>query len=230
MIFSFTLIFIAIEFFTKNYEIDMPVMDISSTSVGFLIVSLLLILALKFGIKQIKVNKPINRVDYNKTLNISVTGQIEYNDYRNLMLELTFKKPIFYIAFGVLLLLLSSSIANGVKITDQMSLFYLMSVVMGIFLISPFITLLQIKKLYNANKIFHEKLEYNLTNEFIRIKGETVDSTQKWSHFNQLKETRKFYLFYHGKVEATFLYKKMFNNMDLNEFNSFIQSLHIERK
>ncbi len=68
-----------------------------------------------------------------------------------------------------------------------------------------------------------------MTNESIQIKGDSLDSTQKWTHFYQIKESKKFFLFYQGKEIATLIDKKMFSETDLIEFQNFIQSLNIKK-
>ncbi len=56
-----------------------------------------------------------------------------------------------------------------------------------------------------------------------------MDSTQKWTHFYQIRETKRFFMFYQGKMVATLLEKKMFSENELQEFNEFIRSLNVKR-
>jgi hypothetical protein len=105
--------------------------------------------------------------------------------------------------------------------------YYLIFIFLGILLTIPILTLLEIKKLYQTNKIFQGELNYYLNNESIHIKGETVDSIQKWSHFYKIKETSNFFMLYHGKTVATLLDKKMFSDSELEKFKRFIKSINI---
>ena len=102
-------------------------------------------------------------------------------------------------------------------------------IIIGIFILLPVLTVIQIKKLYKTNKIFQEQLDYCITNDSINIKGNTIDSTQKWTHFYQVRVTKNFFMFYQGKMVATLLDKKMFSENELREFNKFIKSLNVER-
>jgi hypothetical protein len=209
--------------------IQMSIKEILSSSIGFLIVTFLLLIGLKNGIRKVKSDKLIDIIDYNKNLNINLNGIIEYLPYRNLVMGLSFKKPGFIVALGLILMFSLSLMVNREYMTIPSESDYLMFVLIGIFILSPVLTLIQTKRLYNKNIIFQERLNYSLTNDSIRIKGETVDSVQKWAHFQRIRETKRFFMLYRGKMDATLLDKKMFSVNDLYEFQTFTKSLKLKR-
>lgn len=229
LIFAIALIAIIPGVLNKSSEVQMSIKEILTSSVGFLIVISLLIIGLKNGIKKIKKEKVVETIDYDGELKIDLTGQIEYIDYRNLILGISFKKPIYIVVLGILLLFSLTFVVNRENMMNQLDSNYFIFIIIGVFLLSPFFTLIQIKRLYNTNSIFKEELNYILTNDSIQIKGETVDSTQKWTHFYQIRETKKFFMFYHGKMIATLIDKKMFLENDLQEFQRFTKSLKLKR-
>lgn len=229
LIFAIALIAIIPGVLNKSSEVQMSIKEILTSSVGFLIVISLLIIGLKNGIKKIKKEKVVETIDYDGELKIDLTGQIEYIDYRNLILGISFKKPIYIVVLGILLLFSLTFVVNRENMMNQLDSNYFIFIIIGVFLLSPFFTLIQIKRLYNTNSIFKEELNYILTNDSIQIKGETVDSTQKWTHFYQIRETKKFFMFYHGKMIATLIDKKMFSENDLQEFQRFTKSLKLKR-
>jgi fumarate reductase subunit D len=223
LVFALALIVMIPDFISKSSEVEITIQEMITSFVGFLIMILLLALGLREGIKKVKREKIIKTIDYKKELNIELKGKIAYKDYRNLILGLSFKKPIYIVVLGVILLFGLSFFG------DQTDTNYFMIGFIIVVLISPLFTLFQIKRIYNTNSLFHEEMEYKLTNESMQIKGDTMDSTQKWSHFYQMKETKQFFMFYQGKMVASFLDKKMFSENDLKEFKKFIQSLNISR-
>jgi fumarate reductase subunit D len=223
LVFALALIVMIPDFISKSSEVEITIQEMITSFVGFLIMILLLALGLREGIKKVKREKIIKTIDYKKELNIELKGKIAYKDYRNLILGLSFKKPIYIVVLGVILLFGLSLFG------DQTDTNYFMIGFIIVVLISPLFTLIQIKRIYNTNSLFHEELEYKLTNESMQIKADTMDSTQKWSHFYQMKETKQFFMFYQGKMVASFLDKKMFSENDLKEFKKFIQSLNISR-
>jgi len=215
---------------TKSTEVHMSIKEILSSSTGFLIVISLLIFGLRNGIKKVKKERVVEIIDYDKVLNIKLTGQIEYVDYRNLIFGLSFKKPIYLVVLGIMLLFSLTFLVNRDNMMNQLdSNNFIFIIIGGVFLLSPILTLIQIKKLYKTNKIFQERLHYILANDSINIKGNTVDSTQKWNHFYQIRETKNFFMFYQGKMIATLLDKKMFSEIELKDFQKFIKSLNIKQ-
>jgi len=198
---------------------------IISTVIGFVFVSLIFTMGLMRGIQKVKKDKK-KIIAYEGTLNLNLTGQIAYKDYRNVLFELNLKNP-FYIIFICIFILILLSIMLGNSDLGNRHSFIIISVFFVV-LISPISILLRTKKLYQTNKMFQERMDYTLTNEFIHIKGETVDSTQKWARFYKVKETKRFFLFYQGEGVATFLDKKMFSENELDDFRQFIRSLDLK--
>ena len=131
---------------------------------------------------------------------------------------------------AIIVLNLLAFITDQKTVTNYFFTNYILYVIFGVFLISPIFTFYRIKKLYNSNIIFQENLEYILNNESIHIHGDTVESTQKWSRFFKIKETKSFFMLYQGEGVATLLDKKMFNNDDLQEFRRFIKSLKVKKE
>lgn len=229
LIFTITLIAIIPDLLNTGYVAQMSIKEILASSAVSLIMITFLTIGLKNGIKKIRKNKVIETVNYSKSLNINLNGQIEYIDYRNLILGISFKKPIYLVVLGIMVLFSLSIIENRENMMKQLDASWFMLFIICVLLLSPLFTLIQIKRLYNTNRVFQEKLNYNLTNDSIHIKGETVDSTQKWTHFYGMKETKKFFMFYQGKTVATLIDKQMFLENDLREFQDFTKSLNLER-
>ena len=200
---SILLIIFAIIFFatlysilTKRRDVQMSITDILSSLTGFFIAVTLMIVGLNNGIKKIKREKVFKTIQYDKVLEIKLSGQIEYRDYRNLIFGISFKKPIYFVALGIMLLFTLTVLINREYFMNHFESYFFVFILLGILLLSPVFTLFQIKKLYKTNKIFQEQLNYKLTNDSIHIKGNTVESTQSWTHFYKMKEEKNFFLFY----------------------------------
>ena len=230
LIFAIAVVAITLGILSKKPEYQMSTRDILTSVTGFLITISVLIFGLINGIKKVKRDKVINIIDFPEKLEISLRGQISYKDYRNLNLALNFKKPFFYVIPVIFLLFSMTFFLNQDSATNSNVPFYSVFIILGVFLITPLLTLYQIKKLYQTNKIFQKPLDYLLNNESIHIKGETVDSIQKWSHFFKIKETSDFFMLYQGKMIATLLDKKMFSDSELAEFKRFIKSINVIRE
>ena len=225
LIFAFAIIVLAVSTLKSGKSVEMAPKEIIGSSVGFVIVISLFIIGLKSGIKKIKTEK-VEIVDYIGTLDINLTGKIKYEDYRNLLLGLTFERPTYLVVIGVFILFLLS-LMNASNVLENSYQNFILFIFLGIF-ISPIFVIWQSKKNYRTNRIFREHLNYKLTNDSIHIKGETVDSVQKWSGFYKKKETKSFFMFYQGENIATLLDKKMFSDKELTDFRQFIRSLNLK--
>jgi hypothetical protein len=230
LVFTLALILIFPGLFKSNSNVHMSISEIIGSSLGFGTVILLLVFGLISGINRVKKDKVIDVVEYTGKLNITLTGKIAYKDYRDLIFGLSFKKPVYLILLVVMILYLLTIMNNGVSKLNHPESNYFVFIFLGFAILSPILTFIQINKSYKSNRIFQEHLEYFLNNEFIQIKGETVDSIQRWTHFFKIKETKKFIMLYQGEIVATLLDKNMFNPGDLAEFRRFILSLKMIRE
>jgi hypothetical protein len=203
----------------------MSLSEILTSSVAFVIIFFVLILGLRSGIKRIRKEKIIEIIPFSEKLEIYLSGQIGFKDYRNLIFGQTYKRPFYIIFSGLLIVFLLTFLPNNSKLSNQS--FYYLYIFLGIFIVSPIFTLFRIKELYKTNKIFHEQLDYYINNDFIRIKGETIDSTQKWNRFYKIKETKDFFMLYNSNLAATLIDKKMFKDNEINDFKRFIRSLRL---
>lgn len=179
---------------------------------------------LKKGLSKVRNEATKQLVQYFGKLDINISGKVDYKDYRNLILGLTFKSRHWFLICIFVLMFIFANYENSLKeILISIPIFTGLAALFG-FAVSN-----SIKKQYKETIVLQNHMHYHLDNETIRIQGETFDSTNKWTHFMKIKETKNFFLFYHGRV-ATFLHKKMFNNIELNEFRKFIQSLDIPKE
>lgn len=214
------------ESFIKNPERQIDFVGLIKPTIAFLIIISVSIVGLKIGIKTVKREKIRNIKEYSNSLNIHLKGKIELRNYRNLIFQNSIQKPHAFIYIGIFIIVLMSAFNHTEGASNVTVL--LPIILLSVFLSIPYIIYLQAKKQYYSNKIFQEILEYHLTNESLKIKGETVDSIQKWNHFFKLKDAKDFFVFYSGQNVATLIDKKMFNTENLNEFNKFIESLNIK--
>jgi len=162
--------------------------------------------------------------EYTGNLNLNLSGQISYKDYRNTMLELFFKGAVTKIVLFLAIILFISFVMGKNQIG-----FYLFPLVFFYFFVF-FSVIYQAKKIYRENKTFRENLTYHIDNEIITITSETAHSTQKWSRFFEIKETRTSFVLFHDSIVANYLDKKMFSAEEIVEFRKFLNSLDVKKK
>jgi uncharacterized membrane protein YhaH (DUF805 family) len=229
LIFAMSFFIILPAILEKNSEVEMPLPVMLSTLSGAVIIIALLVFGLRNGIRRLKSEKSIEIIPYTGRLGIQLQGKISYRDYRNLILAMTYKKPVYLVFICIFILLLLSFLSNSQNWKDQNEMLLPVFIFICMFMLSPFIALMQVRKIYLTSKMFHEQLQYDLKNESIHIKGETFDSTLSWDHFYRIRETDQFFLLFHGKAVAMLLDKKMFKREELDEFRKFTLSLKLIR-
>jgi len=184
--------------------------------------------------RKVKKNKS---VDYAGTLDINLSGQVSYKDYRNLILGLS--REGYRVSIGVVILVSGWVLAlvyamgnydhESNKSHNHVFVLVFFPIMLIIILRRIIAALQQIKKDYQTNALLLGELNYRLTNDTIHIKGETVDSVQKWTRFYKIKETKSFFMFYQGEGIATLLDKKMFTDDELVDFRQFVGALNLKR-
>lgn len=213
---------------TFDADVDLTAINIFAIIASVIIFPALFILGILKGIKLIKKNEPNKVIEFDGTITIKYNGKINFEDYRNLIFELTYNKPKFYfvfiaMAFYFVMFLNSDSLYDGNNI-----LFIL--IFPGFLIGSPLLTYFQIKNMYQANKMLLGNFDYIITNDAIQIFGESANSTQKWDNFIMIKETKKFFLLYQNKTIATFLDKGKMNDDEVVSFRKFVQSLDLKKE
>ena len=184
---------------------------------------------LVYGVKKFKKIKRENtvlRIDYTGTIDINLSGKISYKDYRNLNLELVFKKPTYILSGCLVFILFVTNMIRGIEL--EWSMFFIIFLLF-FFICYPAIVLMRVKRVYKTSRLFKEEVNYKLTDETIHITGETFESTQTWEGFYKMKETNNFFMFYQTVGIVTLLDKKMFTSEELANFKTFIYSLNLKQ-
>ncbi len=173
---------------------------------------------------EFRKGKAVKPFDHPAELNIHFKGRITYKDYRNLILGATFKGPVYIVIVGGAILSILLTVLVGVNSLGSISF---PIIPFGLLIYVPIHTIAAAKRLYKTNQLFQEELTYRLDNYGIHLKGEAVDSTQSWSHFYKIKETKHFFMLYRGEMELTLLDKKMIAPTDVITFQRFIKLLNV---
>jgi len=224
-VFALSLAVFVPDLFKKNVDHK----DSFIASFVLLVLLILSVYGFVKGLQKIKPKKEI-LVPYDRELNIQFKSQIEYEEYRNLIFGLSFKRPIFLIMFGLILLNIINMFTNkNISYIDQNLIF---PIILGLSVVvfAPLIIYYQTRQVYKSSKLFHENINYSIDNNSVKMNGVTFESELKWTHFYKIKETKNFFMLYQGKTIANLLDKKNMNNGDINEFRLFIRSLNLKQE
>ena len=231
--FSFSLfvvlLFGGLLLFTKVDGVAPTQNEIFAT-IGLLVVIVpVLVFGIIKGIKKIKSHNPKPIIPYHKQLNISASGAITFKSYRNMVVSYYLRKG-FLVYFTILFLIIFFHTFTHINRTGGAKVEAVTSILtyLGIFGLFIFMIFSYIKKQYKRNKLLHEHFVYHLTNEQIELRGQTMQSTLQWSHFDKMKEISNFYLFFNTRTGSVILDKQLFSAEDREELIQFVQSLKIK--
>jgi hypothetical protein len=213
---------------TFDADVDLTSNNIFAILASVIIFPTLFILGIVKGIKLIKKNELNKIIEFDGTITIKYNGKINFEDYRNLIFELTYKKPKFYYIFGAMAIYFVMFLTSD-SLYENNNIFFIL-IFPGFLIGSPLITYFQIKKLYHSNKMLVGNFDYILTNNAIQISSESANSTQKWDNFIMIKETKKFFLLYQNKAIATLIDKGKMNDQEVVSFRQFVQSLDLKKE
>ncbi|MFZ4796693.1 MAG: YcxB family protein [Bacteroidia bacterium] len=211
-----------------NTDVELTANNIFAIIVSIIFFIALLVLGVLKGIKLIKKNEPNEIIEFVGTLAIKYNGKIKFEDYRNLIFELTYKKPRFYFIFGAMAIFFVVFLTSDNLYDGNNIIFFL--IFPGFLIGSPLLTYFQIKNMYKANKMLVGYFDYEITNDSIQVSGETANSTQKWANFIMIKETKKFFLLYQSTAIATLIEKGKMNENEVVSFRQFVQSLDVKKE
>jgi hypothetical protein len=73
--------------------------DSDASLINFSICIIFSIIGLYYALKLIKKDQPITTIAYNKVLDLSLNGKIEFKPYRDLIFGLTIKRKVIIFVF-----------------------------------------------------------------------------------------------------------------------------------
>ncbi|MDR0830179.1 MAG: YcxB family protein [Prevotellaceae bacterium] len=183
----------------------------------------LCILGLIDGIKCLQKEKPPIIIEYDKSLNINILGQISLSKYRKMNLELLQNKKSLSLYFLIAAFVLFIGAA-----AFQSPIYAIVPLLMLLYCFSIFYRARNNNS--NNNKIFQEQLQIKITNDEFCINGETFNSTILWSKYVKLKETKSFFLLYQDNIVVNLVQKDWLSEIELTEFRNFLYSLDIPKE
>jgi len=159
---------------------------------------------------------------------MTVTTKIEFKEYLKLMYILTYRKwrTIFITIIGigmfVFLLLYYLGIINaGTKTYNPIFQFvFAILVVLGL----PFSVYRMAKKNFSSHTRLQENIEYDLSVDKMKTKGESFNSELDWSKTYKIEEISNWFLIYQSKQVANLISKKNITETQINEMRAIFKA------
>lgn len=89
----------------------------------------------------------------------------------------------------------------------------------------PLFTYWNAKRNYQINSRAIERMQYEIDEEWISIKGDTFDSRMTWDKMHKVIETKSWFLIYQNKVAANIIVKKDLTTEQLATFRAIVRNV-----
>jgi hypothetical protein len=157
---------------------------------------------------------------------MKITSRISFKDYAKLLFSLAYKKPMIRVILGVALLLLLWILGYHFHFLPVPNPHIYPFITLAlIVVVQPSIIYLTIRQVYYSSNHLQEKLAIALTQEEIRITGESFYLKITWDKIFKIQETKHWYLIYQNNLSAVILHKKDFHGKQENDFRKILSTL-----
>ncbi len=163
---------------------------------------------------------------------MTIETKINLEDYRKLIFTLTYRKPwtIFVTLLGLLTLTRACLSYFGVIIQNENMV---LQFIFGILLtfLTPFKVYSTAKRNFTSNQRLQEAIEYELSKEKLKIKGESFNSELEWSKTNRIEELNNWFLIYQSKITANIIPKQNLSETEIEEMRKiFLEQKNLKLK
>jgi len=161
-----------------------------------------------------------------------ITTTLQIQDYRSLLFQLTYKKPLIIFITIIGLGSLITSILYFLGLFNSFSSPPYLQLFFGIFIVFflPFSIYRQANKSLKGNKRLSESITYEFSQEHVSLTGESFSSTYTWDKIPKIIINKKWILIYQNKTTANIIMRNSFQEADLLEFIKIINSYNSIKK
>jgi hypothetical protein len=146
---------------------------------------------------------------------IKLQVKLELAEYRKLIYMMTATTPVVVFMYIIGLFMISFSVIQWQF--NWFSLFFLV-----LLLYMPIAVYRSARANYNATKILHEPVTYEITADTIASSGTTFNYSIAWNSLHKTKEVKDFFLLYTNKQVAMLIPKRAFGSVDeMNVFRGY---------
>jgi hypothetical protein len=156
---------------------------------------------------------------------IRINTSITLKEYLKLLLKLTYRKPVMILILTVDVIVITWIILSALKFRGVPKVtFFQYSTAMLITIVQPFVICSTIIKNYRSSSHLHESSIIEITNELVKIKGDSFYTELSWLKTYKVEELNKWFLIYQNNLSAILICKDSFRNEDI-DFKEFLRNI-----
>ena len=165
-----------------------------------------------------------------------IKTKISFKEYRKLLFSLTYRKPIMKVILCVAFVMLVWILGYYLHFlpVPKPQIYQYITLIL-ITVVQPFTIYLTIKRNYDSSNHLRERLEIELSQNEIKVQGESFDTKIKWMKIFKIDEEQNWFLIYQNNLSAIIIPKKEFSSTQLEEFRAILTAIpnvpvHLKKK
>ena len=157
---------------------------------------------------------------------MTINTKITFKEYRRLLLGLTYKKPVMKIILcvGLSMLIWITGYYFHFLPVPKPQIYQFITLIL-IAVVQPFVILMTIKRNYDSSNHLGEQLEIDLTETYIKIKGESFYTEIAWTKIFKIDEQKNWFLIYQNNLSAIIIPKNDFHDNQEKEFKNILRTI-----
>jgi len=138
-----------------------------------------------------------------------IKTKLTVNDFIKVNFILLFRRPIFFIVFGIMVISLILGIASALFSSTALGEFSLSRILTPLIVLTilPAMTYFIARKNYTSNKRISEVIEYNFGKDYLTVTGESFKSELTWDKVYRVTQFKKWILIYQSKQIANVIHR-----------------------
>jgi hypothetical protein len=155
-----------------------------------------------------------------------IKSKITFNEYRNLLFGLAYRKPVMKILLCVALLMIIwiSGYHLHILSVPKPEIYQYITLTL-ITIVQPLVIFMTIKRNYNSSNHLRERLELEFTQMEIKIRGQSFYTELAWNKIFKIDEQNKWFLIYQNNLSAIIIPKKAFHGDQEEGFRKILSSI-----
>ena len=155
-----------------------------------------------------------------------IKTKISFKEYKRLLFGLAYKKTmmklILLVALAMVIWILGYYL-HFLPVPKPLIYQYLTLGLIAI--VQPMVIYMTIKRNYNSSNHLREELEVELTDEGIKITGESFYTEIMWNKLFKIEEQKNWFLIYQNNLSAILLPKKDFHRNQEEDFKKILMNV-----
>ncbi|MEP7237597.1 MAG: YcxB family protein [Ferruginibacter sp.] len=156
---------------------------------------------------------------------MTIKSKISFKEYRNLLFGLAYKKPMMKVIVCVglaMLVWISGYYLHFLPVPKPLIYQYITLILITV--VQPAVIYWTIKRNYDSSNHLREQLEIEITQQEIKIQGESFFLEITWEKVFKTDEQKDWFLIYQNTLSAIILPKRDFNSAQLETFKKLLSA------